>query len=371
MAEMVGVDVGATAVRVACVAGVDSRGMAIITKIGIVPLPDGAIVGGRIRSPQDVSLTIVRALKEAGAKKYGFVLGIESSDVAISNILLPSSLKVEERSMAIKTMGKAISPTFSIEDSTISTHSRDRVERQGVTMTSVNVAAALSEEVELLKSICSLAGLAPRAIDLSAAGLLRAYTRSNPDNHEIGTVVDIGASRITVATRDGMYLRSVRTISGAGSEVTRAIMQATGEEFKKGEEIKLTTKLVRSSGSMSGQGYRMDESYEGDSITPAERALSNSVDLLVDSIALAIEADAAQHGNISQGIVLTGGTALLRGFKERLTSRVGIPTTIGRPWADIERSRRNALLFKDGNIHPILLMNIGLAAGLALWKDPR
>ena len=305
MAELVGVDIGTSAVRVASVAGVDNRGMAIVTRLGISPMPEGAIVGGRIRSPQDVSIAMIRALKEANCKKYGFILGIESPDVAISSILLPATLNVEERGMTIKTMGKSVSPTFPIEDSCVSTHLKERIDRQGVAMVSVNV------------------------------------------------------------------LRSVRTISGAGAEITRSIMQATGTDFKKAEELKMTTKLVRQGGSRGGNSYRMDESYEQDDISPAERALSNAVDLLVDTIALAIEADAAQHGSISQGIVLTGGTSLLRGFKERLTSRVGIPATIGRPWADIERSRRNALLFKEGNIHPALLMSIGLASGLALWKEPR
>lgn len=52
---MVGVDIGSTVVR--------------------------AVVAGRIRSPQAVSLSLVSALHDAGVPRYGFVLGLTSSHV--------------------------------------------------------------------------------------------------------------------------------------------------------------------------------------------------------------------------------------------------------------------------------------------------
>jgi Tfp pilus assembly PilM family ATPase len=72
---------------------------------------------------------------------------------------------------------------------------------------------------------------------------------------------------------------------------------------------------------------------------------------------------------MSQRVTLTGGTVLLNGFKGRLQQRLGIPVSTGRPWADIERSRRNAPYFKDGKIDPRFLVVLSSATGLALWKE--
>jgi len=371
MADMIGVDIGATAVRVVSVAGVDSRGMAIVTKLGISSIKEGAIIGGRIRSPEEVSVALVRAFKEAGIRRYGFVIGMESPDIALSTIALPASLKKLERSDAIRTMNRPISPTFSIADSALSTCLLEASEINRVTMNTVSVAAALQSDVDMLSTICSLAKATPRAIDLTGAALLRAYTRANPENLEISTVVSIGASRTTVATRAGMHLRSLRTIAGAGFEVTRSIMQVTGEDFEKAEELKTVSRLNNAAATKTRSSYQLDESFEADGLEPIERSLNNATDLLVDSIAQAIDSDASNFGSVSQGVILCGGTALLRGLKEKLTQRIGIPVSIGRPWAELERSRRNALFFRDGKVDPRLMLAIGPAVGLALWKDPQ
>jgi len=372
MAEMIGVDIGATAVRVVQVAGVDSRGMAIVTKVGISPVAEGAIIAGRIRKPEEVSVALVRAFKEAGInRRYGFVIGIESPEISLTSISLPAALKRDERGGAIRTMNKPLAPTFGISDSAISTCLIETSELNKTPMHTVSVAAALRSEVDMLSTVCALAKATPRSIDLTGAGLLRAYTRANPENHEIGTVVSIGASRVTVATRSGMHLRSLRTVAGAGSEITRAIIQATGEEYDRAEELKILARIDNSGFNKASSSYQLDESFSMDGSDPVERAIANSTNILVDSIAQAIESDANNFNSFSQGVVLVGGTALLRGLKEKLTQRIGIPVSIGRPWAEIERSRRNALFFKENSkVDPRLLLAIGPAVGLALWKDP-
>jgi len=371
MAEMIGVDIGASAVRVVAVAGVDSRGMAIVTKLGIAEVAPGAIVAGKIRSPEEVSVAMVHAFKEARIRRrYGFILGIESPDIALSNITLPASLKKFERNIAIRTMNKPISPTFSIGDSALSTSLFESVELNKVIMNTVSVAAALQSEVNMLKSVCALAKATPKAIDLTGAALLRSYIRANPEANEIGTVVSIGASRTTIATREGMYLRSIRTVAGAGSEITRAIMSVTGEPFEIAEEEKVKNAVSKGATKLTSS-YAMDESFSMDGSSPVDRAINNSVDLLVDSIAQAIDSDSNIYGNISQGVTLVGGTALMRGLKEKLSQRIGIPVSIGKPWAEIERSRAHAHLFANGGkVDPRLLLAIGPAVGLALWKDP-
>lgn len=372
MAEMIGIDIGSTAIRIAQVAGVDSRGMAIVTRVGIAPVPEGAMIGGRIRKPDDVSVALVRAFKEAGInRRYGFVIGIESPEVALARLALPAALKKDERNSAIRTMNKPLSPTFTIQDSSIATCLLDTQEINKTPMNQVSVALALRSEVEMISTICALAKATPRAIDLTGAGLLRSYTRSNPDSGEVGTVVSVGGTRVTVATREGMHLRSLRTVAGAGSEITRAIMQATGEDFARSEDIKMNSRIDNNVRTKLESSYSIDESFSDDGKSPGERAVDNSSSILVETIAQAIESDANNFQTYTQGIALVGGTALLRGLKDKLSQRVGIPVSIGRPWAEIERSRKNALFFKEnGKVDPRLMLSIGPAVGLALWREP-
>jgi cell division ATPase FtsA len=203
-------------------------------------------------------------------------------------------------------------------------------------------------------------------MDLSGAALLRALTRANPQYGEVSTVVDIGASKVVVATRSGHHLRSVRTTAGAGVEMTRALAQAVGCTFEEAENIKRGMRLPAVERN-TVDGYAKAEQEQ---ISPAERILSQSVNMVVDSIAQSIEADAANFGSYTQGVTLCGGTSLLRGVKDRLQRRVGVPVIIGRPWAEVERSRRNAAFFIEGQLDPRVLLSLSTAIGLALWKEP-
>ena len=117
--------------------------------------------------------------------------------------------------------------------------------------------------------------------------------------------------------------------------------------------------------------YGADEARGDTSVlSPAEMALTASVDMLVDTVAQSVETDAANHGSMTQGVSLCGGTSLIRGLKDRLQLRLGLPVAIGRPWADLERSKRNAPYFVSGKPDPKLLLMLSTAVGLALWKEP-
>jgi len=172
-----------------------------------------------------------------------------------------------------------------------------------------------------------------------------------------------------------MYLRSLRTTVGAGSDLTRAIAGVTHETFAEAEERKYAMRLssggVRAGGASAGYGAEDGLSVlSQDGTSVVDMTLSSAVDVLVDTIAQSVETDAGNFGSLTQGVSLCGGTALLRGVKDRLQLRLGVPVSIGRPWADIERSRKNARFFVDGRPDPRVLLSLATATGLALWKEP-
>lgn len=369
MRGTVGVDIGATSVRVVEVTGVDQNGYALVSAVGMSSLPLNAVVAGKIRSPRDVSIALIKAMRMAGVSKRGFIIGISTPTTSFENRVLPTSLSVSERETHLRTLGKALGSSYTLDESVIATYLA-KTDQGNTTLSTVGVSSVLNDDVAAVQAVCDLARCTPRAIDLSAAATMRALVRVNSASIEVGSIVDVGASKVTVSTRQGMHLRSVRTTAGGGDDITKAIAGALNISFEAAEELKCTLKLSAAYSRIVQRGAyaTTDEMINTEEAITAD-ALNSAADLLVDSIAQSIEASAST-GPLPQGVTLCGGTCLLRGFKDRLQRRVGIPVSISRPWAELEKSKKNAEYFKQGKPDPAILISLATAAGLALWKEP-
>lgn len=369
MRGAVGVDIGATSVRVVEVTGVDQNGFALVSAVGIASLPLNAVVAGKIRSPRDVSISLVKAMRMAGVSKRGFIIGASTPTTSFENRVLPTSLSMAERETHLRTLGKSLGSSYSLDESVIATYMA-KTDQGNNTLSTVGVASVLDDDVAAIQAVCDLARCYPKAIDLSAAATMRALVRVNSASTEVGSIVDVGASKVTVSTRQGMHLRTVRTTAGGGDDITKAIAGALNISFEEAEDIKCTLKLsaVYSRISQRGAYASSDETVSSQDAITAE-SLNSAADLLVDSVAQSIEASSSA-GPLPQGVTLCGGTCLLKGFKDRLQRRVGIPVSISRPWAELEKSKKNAEYFKQGKPDPAILISLATATGLALWKEP-
>lgn len=376
MAKQVGVDIGSTTVRVVEVRGFDSRGYAVVTRVGYAPMRENAIVGGRIRNAVAVSQAVIRALKQAGVAPYGFVAGFSAPEAAVARMTLPSTLKGDERVKTLRTMDRQVSAALRLEDSVIALNEIKRFSTaEGMSMTAVVVAAAAREEVEQLRQVFKLAKCSPRALDLAGAANMRALVRTLQDGNEVHTVVDIGATKTSIATRQGPHLRSLRQVATGGSAFTRAIMGVTGDTRQEAEaRQKIVSLLDRPAVApvevATGYGSTGRIS-EGDSErqTILDEAVSRIADDLVEQISSSIENDASNYGNsFTQGVVLSGATAQIPGLRERLSQRLGVPVQLGRPWATLERNRSNLLYLRDGQEDPRMMMELTTAIGLAIWR---
>lgn len=368
----VGVDIGSTEVRVVKLAGIDADGFARIARFGTYPVREGAVVGGRIHHPQQVSISLARALKEAGVPRHGFVVGISSTDAAVTRIRLPGSIRPDERPAALRHLGVEVSPTVPLEAAALATNLlRDTVTAEGFVQHQLIVAAVPEADLEVLRTVCKLARCTPAAIDLAGAATARAYVRAAGGNREVGAIVDIGATRTTVITREGLDLRSLRSSLGGGADLTHAIADALGVSAEEAETRKRAMAVIGKSTTVPVGPVGFGASYVADERAGAEQALVNAADLLVDQIAAHIELDAQVHGSMPAGVLLVGGGALMRGLKERVAKRVGVEVRIGRPWARLEPRGRNLAYLSHGKEDPALMLALATATGLALWRPYR
>ena len=369
----VGLDLGSTGVRAVKLRGVDAEGFAVIERFAIVPLKSDAIVGGKIRNPQLVAQAAKRALREVKASSGDVVVGLTAAEQGIGRIALPSSIRQSERVSTIRNMQAQIAAAVPIADAALSPNFvREETTADGRRVAALIVAAALEQDVDLLAKVCQMSGFDARAVDLAAAGTLRALVRDIPGSRDNATIVDIGATTTTVITREGLYVKSARGFAGGGNDLTRAIAGAAREGLEDAERRKLSLRLpTQLSAVSSGYGGLGDDDdlTRLAAETAVERALGTAADVLVDQISQTVESDAGS--NPTHSIALCGQTALLRGFKERLQRRLGAEVRIGHPWARLERSKHNADHFHQGREDPRLMLALATAVGLALWRDAR
>ena len=343
-----------------------------------VDIGSSVVGANKIRNPQAVSLALSRALQEAEASKYGFILGLASPEAAVAQLVLPAAIKPGERIGSIRADGRAIAPTLPLVDSALSTNVlRIDTTGEGTAAVTLVVAAALRSEVDLLRQVCKLSNCVPQAIDLAGAATMRALVRDRLNS----AVVDLGMTKVTIVTREGLHVRSIRTAPGGGTELTRAIAGAGEWTFQEAEARKRSmhvgtrstapsTSALEEPGAYSGYGI-MEETTSGEDVRVmqnVEDAVNAAVDSLVDQVAQSIEIDADLHHSMTRGVTLCGGTSLLRGLKDRLQQRIGAEVHVGRPWAHLESSKRHAAHFRSGVEDPQLLLQLTTATGLALWR---
>jgi type IV pilus assembly protein PilM len=236
----------------------------------------------------------------------------------------------------------------------------------------LNVAAALRTAIDPYMNVCRLADLELRAVDLTGAALVRSVVRTQGDaDQSLSTVVDIGASSTTVATREGGNLRSVRVVALGGNDVTRSLAGGLGIDAEIAEEQKRHMRVADRARTVDTSDLYTDNDPDGSPQTTAEDLLSRAVDRIIEEVARSVSFDAKSNGRqMTQGIQLVGGAARQPGLTEHVQAAIGVPTTRATAWADIHLNSRTAKLFATRD-DAELIEELTCAIGLAMWKVPQ
>lgn len=376
MAGIVGVDIGTTSVRAVRLSGLDSDGYAVISSFAVVPLHLDAVHGGVVRNPAAVSVAVKTACEQVGSHK-NVVLGAIAPEAAVGRLWLPSAVKPSERLAAIRTQGVQVAPAIMPQDAVLSVSEVGaETSADGRSNVALNVAATTAAEVDVLTQVATRAKIRLRAIDLLGAATLRSLVRDTVDSRDVTSIVDVGASTTRVVTREGLVVRSVRTFPNGGNDLTRALAAAAKESFEEAERRKLLMRLPASVERDSAQrsayaGLDDDDEYvrKMNQQNAVDRALAAAAELLIEQIANAVELDATRSGMSARVVTLCGGSALLRGLKERLSRRLGVEVRLGHPWARLEHSKEHEEHFLSGVEDPKLMLSLVNAVGLALWSE--
>lgn len=382
----IGVDIGSGSIRAARVSKIDDDGFAVIEAFGVAPLKSDAVEAGTIRQKTMVAAALRKVLEAVGSTS-NVIIGINVPEQAVARLAVPATFKPAERLSSIRATTPQLGTALQVGEADLSLNYVRQEQLGEERMAAVLVGGVDSGRLKTLLEVCRAAGITPRAVDLSGAGTLRALVRDVPTSEEVQAIVDVGATSTSVIVREGLYIRSVRTIPGGGAQITKALSMSMKDAPDVAEMRKMRMRLPVADEAAAAPAAEapveqpalgfdglVDQNADNDYQrqlavrTAAEKALAEAVDLLVDQIASTIESDAAAMGVATPHVALCGGTALLGGFRQRLERRLRVDVRLGHPWARLAQTKDHDRFFHNGREDPRLMMSLATAAGLALWR---
>jgi type IV pilus assembly protein PilM len=325
----IGLDVGTHGVRAVEVAF--GKGRPVLTKVGQVALPYGAVVAGEIVDPAAVSVALRRLWREVGFSAKSAVVGVANQRVvariadvpAIPDAELRSSLKYQVQDLIPIPVEEAILDYQVVEQFT---------GHDGQPMLRILLVAAHKQMVHSLLGALGGAGLGAARIDLIPFALIRslhdemAYLRSDAPTGEgttgVDAIVGIGAGVTNVIVHENGLPRFVRSLTSAGNEIVEAIAADQGVDVDTAEDLK----------------RRADPLSSDDALARAGRTVSNAMAPLLEEVRGSIEFYLAQANGEQLGrVIVTGGASRMPGLADRLGTMLGVPVAYGDPLAAIER----------------------------------
>jgi type IV pilus assembly protein PilM len=341
MAQVVGLDIGTSAVRAAELEF--GSGAPVLVAFGQVGLPPGAIVDGEVKDPTAVSDAIARLWQNGKFQSKTVVVGIAGLRAITRELDLPW-VPDEDVDSAVRFQSEEVIP-FPPDKTILSAQVlADQTAPDGTKTRRVLVAAAHRDLVDGVVAAAEKAGLIVEGVDLVSSALVRALGDPSVAAERPEAIVSIGAGLTVVVVHQHGRPQFVRTIGTGGNAATAAVASALDLPLVDAEGLK------RRIGETSPQ------------VRSAERAVQPAVTELVGEIRNSVQYFATLPDRMPIArVLLTGGGARLHGFVKELRAQVRIPVEHVSPLARLDLSRIDLDPEQAASIDPVLATPIGLA----------
>ena len=365
--KIVGIDIGSRFIK-AVQADAGRPGCWRIIKAAVVPTPHDAVRDGIVVDQAGVAAAVRAMLSGAGIDANAVVAAISGTSVIVRHIKLPRMPESVLRKSVRFAAAKHISS--SVEDSMIEFEITGQVPGEDDKM-NVMLVAAPNDMVESRLSALTLAGLEPVAVDIEAFALQRALVDLSPTRPGEGTtlaLLDIGATTTDVNIIANGLFALTRNVPIAGDSFTQALKSlAPGAGWNELEQMKADVDmaaLLQSDGSDSEAAAlaRTLQPAIDELLREVRRSTNYYQSQLADPASTILPAgvNAQSSGAVSR-IVVSGGSAKLRGLEEYMAARLGVPVEVWNPFEHPALdAARLVQSFTDEN-HPLLATGIGLA----------
>lgn len=337
----VGIDIGTRTITVAEVR--DARGGPSVSNFGAVELGADMVRDGEVLDAAAAASALQELLASTGISEKRVWLGVANARVVVRQIDLPWMPEAELRTSIRYQVQEHI--PIPVEDAELDLHVvADWITEDGEHLQRVLLVAAHREMLNAHVEVATRAGLKPMGIDFNAFATLRSVGTTSPLESGQEVLVDVGAGVTTILVHGGGAPSFARILAAGGDALTSDLAHALGVEHEEAEQLK------------------RDAVIGGDAET--DRVATASVDRYVDEIRSSLDYFRAQPGaERVAGLVLSGGSARLRGFQERLEASLRLPVTCGNPFDRLRATRTTYDAEQLESVGPTLATAVGLALG--------
>lgn len=295
--DVIGLDIGAGELKVAVVR--DEQ----VIRIGRAPLPEGVIVDGILRDPEQLAQALKRLWRKFGLRSKRVNFSIANRRVLFRNLSLPRSGNHDDIQLALVANAEVWFAPMRLEEMVI-----DFSEQDAKVLTQVPLEVVAADKVEVTSYIKALrrARLVPIACQFGPLAETKVLV-SPRSPHSAHLIVNVGAEKTSLIVVNGPDALFGRLIDTAGNDFTRAIAERLQCGFQEAEQLKCTFGLTGSS------------SDDPAALAAAQSAMLEPVDRLVQAIAdTRAFFEQNSGGLVVSGLTVTGGGGRLSGLAEQI-----------------------------------------------------
>ncbi|MEX0941924.1 MAG: pilus assembly protein PilM [Pseudomonadales bacterium] len=340
---MLGLDISSTSVKLLELSR--SGGKYRVESYGVEPLPENAVVEKNIADVEGVGEAIQRLVARSKTKVKDAAVAVAGSAVITKTIEMSANLSEDEMENLLQVEADQYIPypldevALDFEVMGPSPRSEEQVE--------VLLAACRRENVEMRQAALELGGLKAKVVDIEAHCMQRAFNLvreqfmgEEGDDDQIIAIIDIGATMTTLSV-----------LTDSGTPYTREQLFG-GKQLT--EEIQRRYSLsVEEAGLAKKQGGLPDD-YETEVLQPFKEAVVQQVTRSLQFFYSSSAYDDVDH------IILAGGTASIEGLADMVSAKLGTPTSMANPFANMTLSSKvNEINL--GNDAPAMMIACGLA----------
>lgn len=339
--SVAGLDVGSSSIKMVELEGKINN--LSLVGLGYENLPDNTIVDGQIMELNTVSEVIQNVCSNHQISASQVVTGVSGHSVIIKNIVLPPMSR-EELEESIDWHAEEHIP-YDLADVSLDY----QVTEESADATQVLIAACKRERIDNLRQAIQLSGKQPVVIDVDTFALQNCYeVNYQPDDSQVITLLNIGASTMNVNIVKGNRSLFTRDITVGGSQFTDVLQRNLGLSFQEAEAVKRGV-------------LDAAENVEEKAIEPLMNNVTEMVAMEIQKTFDFYRATADEAAVQVQKILISGGGSKLAGLAEDLSQRLELPVEVLDPFRGIKVDTRKFDPDYLSEIMPEMAVAVGLA----------
>lgn len=339
--SVAGLDIGSSSIKMVELEGKGNN--LNLVSLGFENLPGDTIIDGQIMELNVVSDVIQSVCTNHQVKATQVVTGVSGHSVIIKNIVLPAMSR-EELEESIDWHAEEHIP-YDLADVSLDY----QVTAESDESTNVLIAACKRERIDNIKQAIQLAGKQPVVIDVDTFALQNCYEHNyDPQDDEVVTLLNIGASTMNVNIVKGTRSLFTRDITVGGSQFTDVLQRSLGLNFQQAEAIKRGV-VDASSG------------VEEKAIEPLMNNVTEIVAMEIQKTFDFYRATTDDNETQVQKILISGGGSKLAGLAGELSQRLELPVEVLNPFRNINIDTKKFDPDYISEIVPEMAVAVGLA----------